>query len=69
MNLRIILRFVLSAAAVTTLLVVGAALAAPQIVQQQTSDQVFKNVQVLKGIPVDEKLPGSSLKVSDSRPS
>jgi hypothetical protein len=57
MNLRIILRFVLSAVAVTTLLVAGVVLAAPQTGSRQkaqTSDQVFKNVQVLKGIPVDD---------------
>lgn len=39
------------------MLVVGALLAAPQTVSRQkaqTSDQVFKNVQVLKGIPVDD---------------
>src|SRR5438132_1109838 len=33
----------------------GAALASPQTTQQ-TSDHVFKNVQVLKGIPVDDFL-------------
>lgn len=47
-----ILRWYLAAAAV-----VGAVLAAPQTVAQQktqTSDQVFKNIQVLKGIPMDD---------------
>ena len=37
--------------------VVGVALSAPQAGSQekvQTSDQIFKNVQVLKGIPVDD---------------
>ena len=57
MSLRMILRLCLGAAAITAMLVVGAVLAAPQTVAQQkaqTSDQVFKNIQVLKGIPVDD---------------
>jgi photosynthetic reaction center cytochrome c subunit len=57
MNLRITLRVFLAATAVTAMLVVGTVPAAPQTAsgqRAQTSDQVFKNVQVLKGIPVDD---------------
>jgi photosynthetic reaction center cytochrome c subunit len=52
-------RLILAIALVTVVSLVGIAFAARQDApqaKQQTSDQVFKNVQVLKGIPVDDFL-------------
>lgn len=53
------LRLILAMAVLTVVWLAGVALAAPQATSQpkpQMSDQVFKNVQVLKGIPVDDFL-------------
>jgi photosynthetic reaction center cytochrome c subunit len=50
-------KVILVVAALTGVSLIGVLLAAPQASSQgkaQTSDQVFKNVQVLKGIPVDD---------------
>jgi photosynthetic reaction center cytochrome c subunit len=50
-------RMILAAAAGTVAWLVGLPLAAQQAAsptRQQTSEQVFKNIQVLKGIPVDD---------------
>ena len=49
---------IIAVAALAALWLAGIALAAPQAAQSkpQMSDQVFKNVQVLKGIPVDDFL-------------
>lgn len=52
-------RLILSAATLTIVWLAGGALAAPQATPQtkpQTGDEVFKNIQVLKGIPVDDFL-------------
>jgi photosynthetic reaction center cytochrome c subunit len=50
-------RLILAVAALMAVWLAGVALAAPQAPSQQkaqTADQVFKNIQVLKGIPVDD---------------
>src|SRR5580698_8398665 len=53
MNLRTISRLILAAGGVTAVWLAAAPQAASQP-KAQTSDEVFKNIQVLKGIPVDD---------------
>ena len=56
-HIRVWLRLILFVAVMAAVWLVGVALAAPQgapHTKPMTSEQAFKNVQVLKGIPLDD---------------
>jgi photosynthetic reaction center cytochrome c subunit len=50
-------RIMLAGSCVTAILILAAAMPAQAPQTQKTTEQVFKNIQVLKGIPADELIP------------